>query len=129
MLSSKIKKRGLGLYIFLVAGTLLSVVTLLQGIFYTRLLARLTHSIGINGPIEQSSLYILSGIGLAALVLFIGLWCWQKWALYLTYVFMVLLSAYSHALAIFSVSSIVITLLVGMALLLATTKPNLAEFN
>ncbi|CAH0542917.1 hypothetical protein VMF7928_04295 [Vibrio marisflavi CECT 7928] len=128
MLSSEEKNRGIGLSVFLVAGIALSVLALFQGIFYTRLLVKLTQFIGVHGPVEQSSLYILSGIGAVGLVLFVGIWMWQKWALYLSYAVMLALMVYCYFLEVFSTSSIFIVTLVSIFLLFLFTKNRLHKF-
>lgn len=128
MLSSEKKKRGLGLSTCLVVGTLLSVFALFQGIFYTRLLVRMTHYFGLHGPVEQTSLYILSGFGAVGLVSFIGLWLWQKWALYLAYMLILVIAIYSSVVGLFSLLSIGLTLLIGLLALRLVTKSYIRQF-
>lgn len=129
MLNSEEKNsRGIGLSLFLVVGTGLSVLALFQGVFYTRLLVKLTQFIGVHGPVEQSSLYILSGIGAVGLVLFIGIWMWQKWALYLSYVVILALMLYCFLLEIFAASSIFVVALVSICVLFVFTKNKHHQF-
>lgn len=92
----KERARGWLFNLYVLVGMAVSFIAMMLAVFYTRAIVHAVYLLGFHTPVEQSNLYMISGMGALCFASFVGLWMWKKWAVYSLAMVMAISGAYIY---------------------------------
>lgn len=108
----KERARGWFFNLYVLVGMAISFIAMMLAFFYTRAIVHAVYLLGFHTPVEQSTLYMISGMGAVCFASFVGLWMWKKWAVYCLAMVMATIVAY-----IYQTTSISLLILLSLFML------------